>query len=159
MTRAARARLLTLSVLAALLLFAVARRIPLGERLSAPARAQEQDAVYAMFDAAKEGRVDAYLDAYTGALRASIEQAAREQGTGKFAAYLRAQTAAVKGLAIQAPQKLSATQSRLPVEYVYQDRSEAQTMTLELAGGVWRILAIDAAERVQTLVPYGTRVY
>jgi hypothetical protein len=44
------------------------------------------------------------------------------------------------------------------VEYVYQDRNEAQTMYLEKASSGWKITRVDGAERVKTLVPYGTPV-
>jgi hypothetical protein len=44
------------------------------------------------------------------------------------------------------------------VEYVYQDRNEAQTMNLEKTAGGWKIARVDSAERVKTLVPYGTPV-
>ena len=44
------------------------------------------------------------------------------------------------------------------VEYVYQDRNEAQMMFLEKAQGGWRIARVDGTERVKTLVPYGTPV-
>jgi hypothetical protein len=44
------------------------------------------------------------------------------------------------------------------VEYVYQDRNEAQIMHLEKAGNDWKIARVDGAERVKTPVPYGTPV-
>jgi hypothetical protein len=117
-----------------------------------------QDAVYAMFDAAKQGNVDAYLEAYSGAVRASLDQSLAEQGREKFAAYLREQTASVKGIALQEPQKLTDAQARIQVEYVYQDRNETQWLTLDKAGSAWKIVRIEAAQRVKTLVPYGTPV-
>ncbi len=44
------------------------------------------------------------------------------------------------------------------VEYVYQDRNEAQSMYLEKLSGAWKIARVEAAERVKTLIPYGTPV-
>jgi hypothetical protein len=158
------ARWITLGILASALGFVVWRKDPPpaanGSAVGgSPTGSSEQDAVYAMFDAAKDGRIDAYLSAYTGAVRASIEQTVKEQGREKFAAYLREQTVAVKGLALQDPQKVTDTQTRLQVDYIYQDRTETQALTLDFIAGAWRISRIEAAQRVRTLVPYGTPVY
>ena len=48
--------------------------------------------------------------------------------------------------------------AKVRVEYVYQDRNEAQMMFLEKTQGGWRIARVDGSERVKTLVPYGTPV-
>ena len=116
-----------------------------------------QDAVYAMLDAARVGDVRAYLASYDGALQASLRQSAKEMGSA-FTKYLRDSNAAIKGVAIEAPQQASAAEARLRVEYVYQDRNEAQTMLLRKIGGAWKIARVDGAERVKTLVPYGSPV-
>ncbi len=47
---------------------------------------------------------------------------------------------------------------KVKVEYVFQDRNEVQWMYLEKSGNSWRIARVDTAERIQTLVPYGTPV-
>lgn len=117
-----------------------------------------QDAVYAMLDAARAGNVRAYLASYDGALQASLRQSAREMGDAAFAQYLRDSNAAIQGVAVEAPQQASAAEARLRVEYVYQDRNEAQTMLLRRVGGAWKIARVDGAERVKTLVPYGSPV-
>ena len=157
------ARLITFGVLAAALGFVFWRKpdaevAPVASTTAAMAEPSVQDAVYAMFDAAKEGKVEVYLDAYGGALRASLDQSLKEQGTEKFAAYLRSQTAVVKGLAVNEPQRPTETQARVQVEYVYQDRNETQWLTLDRTAGGWKISRIEAAERIKTLVPYGTPV-
>ena len=49
-------------------------------------------------------------------------------------------------------------QARIRVEYVYEDRNEVQQVELERQDGRWRISSVDSAQRVKTLVPYGTPV-
>lgn len=117
-----------------------------------------QDTVYAMLDAARAGDVRAYLSSYGGALQASLRQSASEMGAAAFARYLRDSNAAVKGVAVEASQQQSRAEATLHVEYVYQDRNEAQTILLRRIGDAWKIARVDGAERVKTLVPYGSPV-
>ena len=117
-----------------------------------------QDAIYAMLDAARAGNVAAYLASYSGAMQASLQQSVRESGEAAFAKYLRDSNAAIKGVAVSDPQPSSDTEASVRVEYVYQERNEAQTMHLEKSGGAWKIARVESAERVKTLVPYGTPV-
>lgn len=117
-----------------------------------------RDAIYAMLDAARKGDVNAYLACYTGQMQTALETSIRESGAGAFARYLRDTNADVKGVAVNEPQSLGDTEVKLRVEYVYQDRNEAQAVYLEKAPAGWKIARIDAAERVKTLVPYGTPV-
>ena len=169
MSKEALARAITLTVLAGALGFVIWRNqssaTPTSEPTNTNAAPKEaeagptvQDAVYAMFDAAKAGRVTPYLEAYAGALRSSLDQSLAEQGPDKFAAYLRQQTASVKGLALAEPQRPTDAQARVQVEYVYQDRNETQWMTLDRTSAGWKISRIETAERIRTLVPYGTPV-
>jgi len=117
-----------------------------------------QDAIYAMLDAARAGDVKTYLASYTGQMTVALQQSIAETTEPKFTQYLKDSNAAIKGVAVNEPQQLSDTQVKVRVEYVYQDRNEAQTMFLEKQGGVWKIRQVDSAERVKTLVPYGTPV-
>jgi hypothetical protein len=152
------ARWITLLLLGGALALVVFRNRPAAEPASASPDTPVQDAVYAMFDAAKQANVKAYVDAYGGSVRNAIEQSLQEQGQEKFAAYLREQTQAVKGIALQEPQPVTGTQAKIQVEYVYQDRNETQWLTLDRLDGRWKITRIDAAQRIRTLVPYGTPV-
>jgi hypothetical protein len=117
-----------------------------------------QDAIYAMLDAARLGDVKTYLAAYTGQMEAALRQSIAETTESGFARYLKHQNAAIKGIAISEPQTLTDRDVRVRVEYVYQDRNEAQVMFLEKMQGSWRITRVDSSERVKTLVPYGTPV-
>jgi hypothetical protein len=117
-----------------------------------------QDAIYAMLDAARAGDVKAYLASYTGQMDAALKQSLAETSEVGFAKYLTDSNAAVKGIAISEPQPLTDREVKVRVEYVYQDRNEAQTMYLEKGLAGWKIARVDSAERVKTLVPYGTPV-
>lgn len=117
-----------------------------------------QDAIYGMLDAARDGNVEAYLNAYAGQMRVSLSQALAESTPEKFAQYLKNSNAAIKGIAISEPQPLTDREMKVRVEYVYQDRNEAQFMVLERLAEGWRITGVDGAERVKTLIPYGTPV-
>ena len=128
-----------------------------GRRQRAP-ETVPQDAVYRMLDAARAGDVRTYLSCYSGPMRSALRQSAAEAGEPGFGKYLRDSNAAVKGIAVAEPQPMSDREVKLRVEYVYQDRNEAQTMYLERNGTVWTIARVDGVERVKTLVPYGTPV-
>ena len=61
-------------------------------------------------------------------------------------------------MAITEPEPFTENEVKVRVEYVYQDRNEAQAIHMEKADGAWKISRVDGAERVKTLVPYGTPV-
>jgi len=157
-TRERKARIATVAVLAAALGGIAVYRS--GWTFSPPqiASPKPQDAVYAMLDAAREGDVRKYLSAYTGQMEVSLKQAIAESGEAAFAKYLKDSNAAIKGVAIMEPQPLTEREVKLKVEYVYQDRNETQQLYVEKTPGGWRIARVDSAERVKTLVPYGTPV-
>jgi hypothetical protein len=117
-----------------------------------------QDTIYGMLDSARAGDVKAYLANYSGQMSTALQQSISETTEPKFAQYLKDSNAAIKGVAISEPQQLTDTQVKVRVEYVYQDRNEAQLMYLEKQAGVWKITQVDSTERVKTLVPYGTPV-
>ena len=117
-----------------------------------------QDAIYGMLDAARAGDVNAYMASYSGQMATSLQESLAESTPAAFAKYLQDSNAAIKGVAISEPQILTDREVKVRVEYVYQDRNEAQLMYLEKAPGGWKIARVDGAERVKTLVPYGTPV-
>lgn len=117
-----------------------------------------QDTIYGMLDAARTGNVAAYLASYTGPLQASLRQAVQESTEKGFSKYLQDSNAAIKGAAVSDPQQLGEGVVNVRVEYVYLDRNEAQNLRLEKMNSEWKIAGVDGAERVKTLVPYGTPV-
>lgn len=133
--------------------------IALRDRLGSGEAARSPDAtVYAMLDAARNGDIESWLAVYTGNLASSFRAAAGEQGEAGFRAWLKSTDASLKGVALQPVEKLSDDTARLQVEYVFADRNEKQTVYLRLVDSAWKIERLDAAARVPTLVPYGTRV-
>ena len=123
------------------------------------AEARPQDAIYAMLDAARDGDVKKYLAAYTGSMETALRQSIAESSDAAFRKYLQDTNAALKGVAVMAPDSAAGDREvKIRVEYVYQDRNEAQTMNLEKTASGWKIARVDSAERVKTLVPYGTPV-
>ena len=121
-------------------------------------QATPQDTIYAMLDAAREGDVKKYLAAYTGSMEAALRQSIAESSDAAFRKYLQDSNAALKGVAVMEPEVPADREAKVRVEFVYQDRNEAQTMTLERTASGWKIARVDSAERVKTLVPYGTPV-
>jgi hypothetical protein len=152
MTRQRKAQIATIAVLVAVVgVVAVRRTGQTPRRGSTP-----QDAIYAMLDAAREGNVRRYLTYYSDQMQASLKQTIAE--SSDFSKYLRDSNAPIKGIAINEPEKLTETEVKARVEYVYQDRNEIQYLYLQKAGGDWRITRMDSAERIKTTIPYGTPV-
>jgi hypothetical protein len=120
--------------------------------------ATPEDAIYAMLDAARQGDVKKYLASYSAEMQASLRQSISDSSDSAFRQYLKDTNAALKGVAVVPPEKISDREVKARVEYVYQDRNEAQTMYLEKSAAGWKITRVETAQRVKTLVPYGTPV-
>jgi hypothetical protein len=133
--------------------------LPTPEPLPAERDPTPQDAIYTALDAARAGDVAAYLSAFTGQMEQSLRQSIVEQGEPAFAKYLMETNAPVKGVALAEMQPVSGAEARVRVEFVYTDRNEAQVFHLEKQPDKrWRIARLEAAQRIPTLVPYGTPV-
>jgi hypothetical protein len=159
MSKQAIARVVTVVVLVVALGVVFARKDDLRPSLTGLTRRTEQspqDAIYAMLDAARNGDVKKYVASYSGQIAQSLERARNE--SHDFAAYLRDSNAALKGVAVMDPQPQSEREVKVRVEYVYQDRNEAQLYYLEKARDGWKIAKVETAERVKTVIPYGTPV-
>jgi hypothetical protein len=156
MTRHRTTQFVTILVLVAALGIGLARKA--GWRPTAKAPSEPQDAVYTMLAAARNGDVPAYLACYTGQMHATLRQAVKESTEPGFAKYLRDSHAAIKGVAVSDPQRIGEREATLRVEYIYQDRNEAQIVSLEKGPAGWQIARTDSADRVPALIPYGTPV-
>jgi hypothetical protein len=156
------AQILTLLILAGVLGFTLAGRSGWNWRgiLSRAQRADAtpEDAIYNMLDAARNGDVKKYMASYNPSMQTALRQSITDSSDSGFGRYLQDTNATLKGVAVMPPEKTSDTEVKVRVEYVYQERNEAQTMYLEKAGSGWRIARVETAQRVKTLVPYGTPV-
>jgi hypothetical protein len=114
-----------------------------------------EDGIYAMFDAARAGDAQAYLDCFSGPLRDQLAATAKEDA--KFKEYLMNQNSAVQGMAVTVTDHPNADEARARLEYVYRDHNEVQNVHLKREGARWKIISIDGAQPVQPLVPYGTK--
>jgi hypothetical protein len=103
--------------------------------------------------------VKKYLAAYTGSMEAALRQTVAESSDAAFQKYLQDTSAALKGVAVMAPDAAAGdTEAKVQMEYVYQDRNEVQTLNLEKTANGWKIARVDSAERIKTLIPYGSPV-
>lgn len=133
------------------------------QKLNMPVATQRQDpqphdALYQMLDAVRDGNASAYLDAHTGTVAESLRRAIAEMGEPKFMEALQRQNKPLKGIAVNDPERISPTQAKARVEYVFADRNEVQTVHFDQTDGKWRISRVDGAERIKTIIPYGTPV-
>src|SRR5262249_61195274 len=96
----------------------------------------------------------------TEPLRSELEEARAAKGDGYLRGYLSRFTTPIKGLAVRVDQQevIGPSAIRLPVEFVYADRNERQSYSLQMSRGRWRITRIDAVRAAPTLIPYGTQV-
>jgi hypothetical protein len=152
----AAARIVTIVVLMLAVGVVVMRKTDFRFARANEQEAKPQDAIYAMLDAARSGDVARYLGSYTGEMARSLERA--KSDSPDFGKYLRDSNAALKGIAVMEPQAQADGQVELRVEYVYQDRNEAQFFFLTKTRDGWKISRVETSERVKTLIPYGTPV-
>ncbi|MBI4910538.1 MAG: hypothetical protein HY820_43395 [Acidobacteria bacterium] len=167
MSKERKAQGITVLILAAALAFAAYRKGVFGSgfnlgslapRTTVKADPTPQDVIYAMLDAARDGKVKDYLSHYTGQMATLLEKSIAESTQAGFEKYLKDTNAPIKGVALQEPQALTDREVKVRVEYVFQDRNEVQWMYLEKSGNTWKIARVDSSERIKTLVPYGTPV-
>lgn len=125
--------------------------------ISKSATVNPEDEIYAMFDAARAGNTQAYLDCFSGPLHDQLAATAREDSAAKFKAYLMGQNSAVQGMAVTITDRLSPDEARLRVEYVYTDHNEIQNVHLKKQGTRWKIINMDVVQPVQPVLPYGTK--
>jgi hypothetical protein len=169
MTKERKARLLTMLVIAGALAMVIGQKtgwqMPAGLQplRSAgpgpnPSPDEPRDAIYKMIDAARAGDAAQYLGCFSGQMERMLRQSQAEMGVRAFSEYLMKTNKEIKGIALSEPVPITDREVRVRVEYVYQDRNEAQQMYLEKRPEGWRIARVDSAERVKTLIPYGTPV-
>ncbi|MFZ0594616.1 MAG: hypothetical protein WAM39_29435 [Bryobacteraceae bacterium] len=158
-------KILTLVVLTLSLAIAVARQkgwhLSSGMQLawfSLKKAEGPDDATYKMLDAARAGDVKAYLNFFSGPLRAELAQTAKESPPNAFSNYLVRQSALLTGVAVTVLASPKEGESKVRLEYVYRDHSEVQDLTLHLEGGSWKIIRTAGSNQIKSLIRYGTIV-
>jgi len=169
MTKEVRAKIITAALGVGLVGFVIGQKggwspgsaEPGGSLLSAvqPEQDEPRDVIYRMMDAAKEGDVASYLDCFQGETARRIAQSRDEMGEAEFGEYLSRRHAELKGFAIYEAEPGVGDSESVTIEYVYQDRKEAQVFHLVQSGDEWTIDRMETAERMEVAVPYGTPVY
>jgi hypothetical protein len=113
-----------------------------------------------MFEAARAGDVDAYLDCFTGPQRTRIQRKLAGQSREAFAQSLADAVRDLKGhVTPQSAPQGDADRVELAVERIYQNRNERQSYSLVRQSGVWRISDVQAAVSFQPPVAYGAPVF
>lgn len=152
------AGLITAAVIATVLVIALQRGPSPG---STPAAENPEACIDRMFEAAKQGDVETYLDCFTGSERERLERELADQPKDAFARSLAEAVGSLKGRAVFKgnPVGDSADKWILPVDRVYVNRMERQTYHLVRESNVWRIHTVETATSFQPDKPYGTPVY
>ena len=157
MSRDRIARILTTAVIGLVLLLVWVRRGAVAPAATA-ATQTPQDAIYKMLEAARSGNVRAYVSHYADPMARDLRQTIREKTETGFHDYLISFDSAIKGVAVMDPGPANGDEIAVRVEYIYQDRNEAQLMHLVKQAGEWKIARVETTERAKTLVPYGAPV-
>lgn len=118
-----------------------------------------EDPVWAMFQAAKDGNVQAYLNCFGHELRNRLDRDVQEMKLAKFAAYLKQGSQDVLGIAVSDVEKLREEEARMRVEMTFRDRNEVQKLAVRKIGSGWKITDMTQAQRVKPVIPYGTKVF
>ncbi len=125
-------------------------------RLEKTAAATPEDVVWRMSDATRDGNVRAYLDCFSGALKQNLQKTASDMGEPQFSQYLKKLNDEVTGIAVSDFEQVNEQTATLKVEFVFRGKNEAQKHRFKLVDGKWKIDDVETAERVKTLIPYGT---
>ena len=125
---------------------------------STASSATPEDAIWRMSDAARAGNVQAYLDCFSGALKVNLQKTAAEMGAAQFSQYLKNLNNEMTGIAVSDLEQINEQSATLKVEFVFRGKNEAQKHHFKLTDGKWKIDAVETAERLKVLIPYGAAV-
>jgi hypothetical protein len=117
-----------------------------------------ESVVWRMVEASRAGDPARYLECYTGEMEPRLRRDFQEMGAPRSRDYLLDAHRRLKGVAVRSPRMQSPLDAQISVEYVYEDRNEVQQVHVKRVAGSWKIDRVDGAERIKTLVPYGTPV-
>ncbi len=112
------------------------------------------------YEAARSGKLEDYMAQFADPLRAQLIRLRAQKGDGYLRDYLAQLTRPIKGLAADLTRKeeVGPGEIRLPVQFTYSDRNEAQFFFLRRSDGQWRITHIETVRSAPVLIPYGTPI-
>lgn len=150
--------IVTILLIAGGLVYLAQRERWSGWKSSAEPDATPERTIWQMSDASRRGDVKGYLDCFSGVLRQNLEKTVADLGEGEFSEYLKRLEAALTGIALSDLEQTSDDQATLRVEFVFRGRTESQRNQLKRTDGRWKVVRVDDAESVKSLIPYGTAV-
>ena len=110
--------------------------------------AKPADVVFAMFDAARAGNMDAYLECFAGAARGQIEEALQESlSRERFAAQLRGSLARLKGFAVLGARERSSGVVEMAAERVFDGYTETLAVEVTRTEAGWKITSLETTGR------------
>lgn len=124
-----------------------------------------EDVIWAMLKACQMGDMKHYLGCFEGDLKKRLIKLSAEQGKAPFQNHLKQLIAPIKGVALidaissEGGVKEREDEARLKVEYVLAERNEVQIYQLRKLNGSWKVVQIEMAQRIPTLIPYGAKVW
>ncbi len=115
--------------------------------------------VRTLLDDASDGDIDAYLDAFSGRLRARLEREIAETGPrGLRRGSAQGRRDAQGPRRVRPAGRRSRRRARVVVETVYPDRNERQTFRVERASAddTWRVADVELVRTHQPKAKYGS---
>ena len=76
-------------------------------------------------------------------------------GETEFSRYLKKLNDEITGIAVSDLEEADQQTASLRVEFVSRGKSEAQRHNFKLIDSEWKIDGVEAAERINALIPYG----
>ena len=112
--------------------------------------------IQSLMECAGRGDVSAYLDAFTGPLRARLDREVSERGPERFAGDLTSASARRKSHAVFAAEADGPGAASVVVESVYPDRNERQAYRVEQQPeGGWLVTAVETVKSLQPEAKFG----
>ncbi|MFO0950312.1 MAG: hypothetical protein U0835_04015 [Isosphaeraceae bacterium] len=112
--------------------------------------------VQSLMESAAKGDVDAYLGAFTGALRERLEREISGRGRQGFADDLNRSARLRKSHAVFSAEPDGEASATVVVESVYADRNERQTYRVERSpGGGWAVADVETVKSRQPQAKFG----
>lgn len=118
-----------------------------------------ESVVWRMFETARQGDVEGYLDCFTGALSSKLSRTCEEMGRREFKQYLLRLGEPILGIALSDRERVKKGVWRMRVELTFLKYNEVQFVGVHRVGNAWQVAEMTEARRIKPPVPYGTKVF